>query len=199
MSLVALVRVTDGAQVFVESNLTSALEPLPGDPTATRISVVRGADAIETSYVDVQGTPAAIAAALAAGGLAPFGSSFQINGGNLSTDGNVFLPVCGVTIPPGGGGPTWIQACALLACSNTLGNGSLLVQLFKNGAPFGEVQEVRFDQWSAAEVYAFAFSVFQADGGTLAGDLYELRLATSGAPGDFARVAGGRIATWRIG
>lgn len=199
MSLVALVRVTDGAQVFVESNLTSALEPLPGDPTATRVSVVRGADAIETSYVDVQGTPAVIAAALAAGGLAPFGSSFQINGGSLSNDTPAFLPVCAVTIPPGGGGPTWIQACALLACSNTLGNGGAIIKLYKNGAPFGEEQVIPFAQWTLAETYSFAFSLFTADGSVVAGDVFEIRLATSGALGDFARVAGGRIATWRIG
>lgn len=126
--------------VVVNPGLVSALEAVPpallpiGIPAGTRVSIIRGADAVETSYVDVVGTVAATAAALGATSGGAFGSDFlQSSGSDGQTDSGVFVPVPGTQRTV-----TWAGS-VFLAWSTRLGqtgiNDGAEFVVLKNGAP----------------------------------------------------------------
>lgn len=186
--------------VVVNPGLTSALEPVPplllpaGVPAGTRISVIRGADAVETSYIDVVGTVAATALALSAGPAFPFGFDFlQSSGSDGSTTSGVFDPIPGTqrTVP--------FTGSVFLAWSARLGstgvNDGAEFCVFKNGAPLpanpGPSNVGAFYAGAAFAGLNLGLPVANVSGtytdACVAGDVYELAALA---------IPGGGVAQW---
>lgn len=203
MALVPLTAL-DGSTVYVEQNLTSGLEAISptllpvGVPAGTRVSIVRGADAIETSYLSVQGTVAAVAAIIGAGGPPPpvvFGDFAETTGaGSFLTTSAVIVPVPGtqITIQPGEGGVRLFLASGAISTDNVANGG--VVTMMKNGGALGGT-----GFWVAGSL-AIGDSIGwmeQVADNAAPGDVYELAIAAfPGGGADQTGISGPRLSTW---